>query len=168
MYTKGQEEVDCSGIAETTSRKIENKYPTMTVEEIINIPKLPSRMADNCCLYLWATNPKLEQALEVLHGWEFRYVSNMVWVKDKIGMGYWVRGRHELLLIGVKGKYSPPIESLRPDSVIEAKRTEHSAKPDNIYDILKNIHPKAKRLEMFARKQRQGWTCWGNEIEGKL
>ncbi len=154
--------------APTKASKIENHYPTMATEEIISIVGLRSRFADNSCLYLWATNPKLKQAIEVLEGWGFRYVSNMVWVKDKIGMGYWARGRHELLLIGVKGKYAPPVESARPDSVVEANRTAHSAKPDEVYETLRRIHPKARPLELFARKKRPGWECWGNEVEGGL
>lgn len=146
--------------AETTNRQIENKYPTMSNEALCD---LQPPNAKSSCLYLWATNPKLREALRVMDAWGFTYLTNMVWVKDRIGLGYWARQRHELLLIGKCGDISPPIPKDRPDSVIAAPRKEHSAKPQIIYELLEKLHPNARRLEMFARSQRRGWTAWGNE-----
>ena len=62
----------------------------------------------DCVLYMWATAPKLREALQVVAAWGFEYVTNAVWVKDRIGMGYWFRGRHELLLVAKRGAVSPP------------------------------------------------------------
>lgn len=87
------------------SRKIENQYPTMQINDIKSL-KVPAD--DNCILYLWATAPKLNEAIEVMSSWGFDYRTCMVWDKEIIGMGYWFRGQHELLLVGVKGKMSPP------------------------------------------------------------
>jgi len=80
---------------------IEYHYPTMILEEIKNL-KVPS--ADNAVLFLWATAPKLKEALEVIESWGFKYKTCAVWDKEWIGMGYWFRGQHELLLVGIKGK----------------------------------------------------------------
>ncbi len=87
----------------TTSpnRRIENHYPTMALEDIKNM-EIPS--AKDCILYLWSPAPLIEKALQVLNAWGFTYKSNLVWDKNKMGMGYWVRGQHEHLLIGVKGE----------------------------------------------------------------
>lgn len=146
--------------AETDSTRVENHYPTLTVEEIceLEIPAEP-----DCVLYMWATAPKLREALQVVAAWEFEYVTNAVWVKDRIGMGYWFRGRHELLLVGKRGNVSPPEESVRPDSVIEAPRGDHSAKPEAVYTVLESLYPDSTKIELFARGERPGWVSWGNE-----
>jgi N6-adenosine-specific RNA methylase IME4 len=139
----------------------DNHYDTLTVEEICH--KKPSTN-ENAILFLWATNPLLTEALEVLEEWGFKYKTNMVWVKDRIGLGFYFRGQHELLLLGVKGKVTPPIESCRFPSVLKAEVREHSRKPDEVYEIIEKMYPTSNRLELFARNKREGWTAWGNEV----
>ena len=89
------------------------------------------------------------------------YRTCMVWVKDRIGTGYWTRSKNELLLIGTKGKMPCPEESTRPESVIVSKRRQHSEKPDEMYDIIEKMYPSLKKIELFARKQRKGFEKWG-------
>jgi MT-A70 len=103
----------------------EYDYSTMDYREIAEI-KVPS--ADNSILFLWATQPLIKEALYVMEKWEFNYKSGAVWVKNRIGNGYYFRFRHELILIGVKGKMLIPEENDRPDSVIQAEKTIHSGK----------------------------------------
>jgi N6-adenosine-specific RNA methylase IME4 len=52
-----------------------------------------------------------------------------VWVKDRIGTGYWNRNQHELLLIGTRGEIPAPAPGQQFLSTIEAKVSPHSAKP---------------------------------------
>jgi N6-adenosine-specific RNA methylase IME4 len=139
----------------------ENYYPTLPLDDIKAL-EVPS--ADQAVLYLWAVNRALPAALEVMAAWGFGYRSNIVWVKQGIGLGTWVRHRHELLLIGVKGGFPPPAPKLRPDSVIQAPRTRHSEKPAVFYDVIERSYPKASRLELFARSKRPAWSAWGNEV----
>jgi N6-adenosine-specific RNA methylase IME4/ParB-like chromosome segregation protein Spo0J len=139
----------------------ENHYPTMGLEEIAAL-ELP--VAENAILFLWAVNCVLEQAFEVMRTWGFSPKTNLAWVKPSIGLGSWARNRHELLLVGVRGAFAPPPSARRPDSVIEAKRRRHSQKPDCVYELIEAMYPDAKRLELFARGTRQGWSAWGNEV----
>jgi N6-adenosine-specific RNA methylase IME4 len=88
----------------------------------------------------------------------------MVWVKDKIGMGHLVRQRHELLLIGKRGNMPTPETSARPDSVVEAPRGEHSVKPEIFYELIQAMYPGRRYGELFARRPRDGWASWGNEV----
>ncbi|OPY59419.1 MAG: hypothetical protein A4E55_00231 [Pelotomaculum sp. PtaU1.Bin035] len=149
--------------SETESRAIENQYPTMELEDIKNL-KIPS--ADNSVLFLWATAPKLEEALQVLNAWGFEYRTCAVWDKEVIGMGYWFRVQHELLLVGVKGNFAPPTPDNRISSVIREKRDKHSKKPEQIYDLIEKMFPNGKFLELFAREnKRTNWTVWGNQCE---
>jgi N6-adenosine-specific RNA methylase IME4 len=115
-------------------------------------------------MFMWATSPKLKEALELIEAWEFEYKTCMVWIKDKIGMGYYARQKHELLLISAKGGLELPDPSLRPESVFFAPRTEHSEKPMEVYSIIETMYPTYKKLEMFARNKREGWEVWGDEI----
>ena len=117
--------------SETDSRQIENQYPTMTLEEIcaLNVPEIA---ADDSVLFLWTTSPKLEESFSVIAAWGFRYVTSMVWDKEHIGMGYYFRQQHELLLVAKRGALPVPDPSLRPSSVLRSARTVHSRKPEDL------------------------------------
>ena len=144
------------------TRAIENHYPTMTLDEICALP-VSGVAASDAVLFLWATSPKLPEAFRVLEAWGFTYKTCMVWVKDKIGMGYYARQKHELLLIATRGNIPTPAPSDRPPSVIEATRLEHSAKPIEFYEAIERMYPTLERLELFSRSPRHGWAVWGNQ-----
>jgi N6-adenosine-specific RNA methylase IME4 len=150
---------------ETENRAIENHYPTLELAEICALP-VSALAADDALLFLWATSPKLAEAMQVIEAWGFNYRTCMVWVKDVIGMGYYARQRHELLLIAVKGHPPVPATAARPDSVQEWPRGRHSEKPHLFYDLIERMYPNWARLELFARNTRAGWACLGNEIDG--
>jgi len=142
-------------------RDVENHYPTMAVEDIC---ALDAPAADDAVLFLWATNPKLLEAFEVMEAWGFTYRTNACWVKDRFGMGYYVRGQHELLLIGKRGNIRAPEPSNRPSSVLTAPRQKHSQKPDDFYDLIEGMYPGHDKVELFARRPREGWSSWGNQL----
>ena len=149
--------------SKTNNRKIENHYPTMTLDAIKALP-VADLAEDDCVLLLWATAPKLAEAISVIDAWGFLYRTSAVWVKPSVGMGYWFRNRHELLLLATKGKPKPPQECVRVGSVFEAKRTAHSAKPDCVRTAIETMYPYRQRLELFARQAHDGWDAWGNEV----
>jgi N6-adenosine-specific RNA methylase IME4 len=141
-------------------RAADNHYPTMTLDDIKAL-KVPA--ADGCVLFLWATAPMLEHALAVMKAWGFTYCTHAIWNKDKIGPGYWFRNKHEILLVGTCGNIPAPAQGDQYDSVIDAVRGEHSVKPDEFADMIKDMFPNVPKLEMFARGPRDRWTTWGNE-----
>ena len=142
-------------------RSADNHYPTMTVE-MIKALKVPA--AANCVLFLWATIPMLPQALETMVAWGFAYKSNFVWGKDKIGPGYWVREKHEQLLIGTRGTVPGPAPGDQRESLQKAPRADHSEKPFLFREIIEEMFPNVPRLELFARGEAApGWDRWGNE-----
>ena len=144
----------------TSNREIENHYPTMSIEDLKNL-SIPSDA--DCICYMWATAPKLPNALELLDSWGFKYKTHSIWDKQKIGMGYWFRGQHELLLVGVKGSMSPPEPSDRISSIYSESRTKHSKKPNFFYSYLNETFPNLLKVELFARGQVEGFDNWGNE-----
>ena len=143
------------------ARAIENQYTTMTMDELKEL-SIPA--AEDSVLFLWATAPKLPEAIELMGSWGFRYVSNAVWYKPQIGMGYYFRSQHEHLLIGIRGNPPTPLTSARIGSVVESPRLAHSVKPPVFMEIIEAMYPDLNWLEMFARHDRPGWTSWGHGI----
>jgi len=144
------------------SRAIENHYPTMPVEQIcsLNIPATESAV-----LFLWVPFSKLTKGLKVVEAWDFTIKSELVWIKDRIGTGHYTRAQHEHLFIATRGNMKPPPPDSRLSSTIFAPRKRHSEKPDVFYEIIEKMYPDGKYLELFARKERIGWTSWGNELQ---
>jgi len=148
---------------ETENRAIENQYPTMDLDAICAL-QVPA--ADDAVLFLWATSPKLAEAMRVLEAWRFDYRTCAVWDKEQIGMGYYFRQQHELLLVAARGMLPVPRPAIRPASVLHARRGLHSAKPTQVYVLLETMYPEftdADRVELFCRTPRPGWAQWGNE-----
>lgn len=144
-------------------RNARRHYRCMPVSEILALP-VGEWAAANSVLYLWVTSPFLEHGLSVLRAWGFTYKSSFVWVKDRIGTGYWARNRHEMVLIGRRGTFPTPAPAHRRDSVISGQQREHSRKPDALYDHLEAAYPDARKLDMFSRQFRHGWEQFGDEI----
>lgn len=149
-----------SDFGKTCSRATERHYETMTLEEISLLP-VPAK--DDALLFLWTTAPMLEKSLQVVAAWGFSYRTSAVWVKDRQGTGKWFRNQHEILLLARRGRFRAPDPSLLPASVVFAPRGRHSQKPEGVQDMIERVYPDARRLEMFARRRRPGWECWGDD-----
>lgn len=143
-------------------------YNRMSQTELLEMaPMVEQLSAEKSQLHLWCTTSTLQDALAVMAAWGFEYKSQLVWTKPKgIRLGdYWANS-HEILLLGVKGGNCPfKRDGEYPSSVFEAPSGEHSKKPDGIRDLVAEVSPEY-RLELFARQSYEGWTCWGNEIDG--
>lgn len=148
--------------AESESRAIENQYPTMGLDEIRALD-VSGMSTDDAILFMWATSPKLAEAMSVIEAWGFIYRSSAVWVKPQLGMGYYFRQQHELLLVATRGSMPSPAPSDRPRSVVTADRMEHSAKPAEFAAAIERMYPTLPKIELFCRSPRDGWAVWGNQ-----
>ena len=153
-------------------------YPLMTAAQISSLD-VGSVCKNDCVLVLWSTWMHLEDAFTVITSWGFSYRSGMVWVKTleppsidmfgqfrgrlSFGLGRWVRGCSEPILIATRGR---PKHPKIPFLGIISERLEHSRKPDDIYDFCESMD--GPYLEMFARRRRDGWDCYGNEVDGSI
>ncbi len=141
-------------------------YQTMSTDVICEM-KIAKVSGKDAVLFLWATNPLLEDAMRVIDAWGFSYKTNFCWVKGGRGtygkLGFYVSGGHELLLLATRGSMLPDGE--KPSSVIQATKTKHSKKPECVYGIIEQMYPDGNYLELFARnaQPRKKWTYWGNE-----
>lgn len=139
----------------------ENYYPTMDIEEICAMP-IKEMTDTNAVLFMWTTSGFLEKSFEVVHAWGFEYKASFIWDKILHNIGYYNSVRHEILLLCTKGSY--PIQNLKLyDSVYSEEKTEHSKKPEFYYEMIEDLYPNTKKLELFARNRREGWTSFGNQ-----
>lgn len=144
-------------------RAADNHYPT-SVASVIAERDVASIAAPDCVLFLWATVPMLPQALMVMQAWGFEYRSNCVWIKDRLGTGYWFRNKHELLLVGARGSIPAPAPGTQFPSAIEALVGEHSAKPEAFHQVIETYFPTLPKIELNRRgPAREGWDAWGFE-----
>lgn len=143
-------------------RAADNHYPTSGTDAICARP-VQDIAAEDCVLFLWATVPMLPDALRVMAAWGFEYKSHAIWVKDRSGTGYWFRNRHELLLVGTRGKIPGPAMGTQLDSIFAAPLGEHSEKPDAAYEMIERYFPNLPKIELNARRAREGWERWGLE-----
>lgn len=151
-------------------RGADRHYPLMKTREICALP-VRRWAAPDAHLYLWVTNNFLEDGLEVVAAWGFRYVTTITWMKDRMGIGQYFRGLTEHCLFCARGRvpYQLTEDGHRLQGVtgfFEAPRGEHSAKPAELRRMAERVSP-GPRLEMFARQPTAGWDVWGNEASGE-
>lgn len=148
----------------------EKIYPTMTEEEISNLP-VEDIADENAVLFLWATFPKLREALHTINAWGFKYKTvAFVWLKLNrkgkgwfYGLGFWTRGNAEICLLATKGH--PKRKSNRVHQFIISPLRGHSQKPDETRSKILALVGDLPRIELFAREKADGWDAWGNEID---
>jgi len=81
------------------------------------------------------------------------------------GMGRLFRQTHEICLIGTNNnKIYKLLKNKSQRSVSFGENLKHSAKPEHLQDSLEIMFPGLNYLELFARRNKTGWTCLGNEV----
>jgi N6-adenosine-specific RNA methylase IME4 len=148
---------------------VTDKYPTMSVQEICDIP-VKDWVADDAMLFLWTTMPYLQKSFDVIEAWGFTYTTMaFTWVKmNKTnnsffkGVGNWTKSNAELCLLARRGKTIPRANKDVCQVIMETRR-EHSRKPDRVRNDIVRLLGDRPRLEMFARTQTPGWDTWGNQ-----
>jgi N6-adenosine-specific RNA methylase IME4 len=142
------------------NQQAELDYRTMTIEEIKNFP-IRSIMADDCHIYLWVTHKYLPIGFEIFKTWGIHYECLLTWVKNVGFTPYSWMYSTEHVLFGRKGNLPLMRKGLRLD--FQAKVREHSRKPDEFYELIKQASPEP-RIDVFAREKHEGFEVWGNEV----
>jgi N6-adenosine-specific RNA methylase IME4 len=157
--------------AKGTGRNAISHYECLDFDALAALP-LTDLAADDCVLFLWATDPLLPRALDLLRMWGFEYKTiAFYWVKlnasakDEAdfftGLGYWTRANPEQCLLATRGKPTRKAKDVR--RLVVERRREHSRKPDCIRDRIERLVD-GPYLELFARETKKGWDCWGDQI----
>lgn len=152
------------------------KYMTMSWSEITNFP-IDDLMEKDAIVFLWVTTPLKPEITKVVDAWKLmhclKYKTTIYWKKIRIGrrrgLGAWLSGDVEECWMLVRGNVKAT--KLIDSNHITSRVGEHSEKPDEVYDLMTRIGNKAfatpKYIDIFARKQREGWAVMGNAIDGK-
>lgn len=140
-------------------------YETMTIDEL---KKMPISQISNkdCVLFMWSTTPNIEQALELMKAWGFKYKTMITWEKTNNDcMGYWFRVCTEHLIVAIRGN----IKSFRSmeRTCHREPRRKHSQKPEYFYELIERV-TSGERIELFARAGRLGWDAFGNEVKNSV
>lgn len=138
-------------------------YPLLPIDAIATMP-VAELAADVSHLYCWTVSRYVADAYDLVKGWGFTPSTLLTWVKTPRGMG---PGGHyasttEFVIFarrGVEGRNPAHRENT---SWWQWDRGAHSQKPDAFYEMTQRVSP-GPRLDIFARKARSGWHCWGNE-----
>lgn len=151
-----------------------SNYTTMSTEDICALP-VGRYATDDAFLVMWGTWPKLPDGILVMESWGFEYVTACPWIKtlpDKgdiyTGIGFWFQSCSEVLMIGKRRKTKADrlptfglLTGERESPVFYApKSRKHSVKPVEIHQWIEAKSP-GPYLEVFATRERPGWTCWG-------
>jgi len=136
-------------------RRVGSPYPEMSIEEIKAL-KIP--YTENCVLWLWATNAFIHEAYHVLEAWGFEPKTILTWVKDRMGLGYWLRNQTEHCILAIKG--TPTLDLKNQTTVLNAPNLGHSSKPDEFYDLVDSLCIGTK-IDYFSRRGRPGWATFG-------
>lgn len=164
----GEEEIPTLG---------EAAYEPMSLDDMKAMPVSEIAAADSL-MVMWVVSSHIPQAIELGEAWGFTYRSlGPIWAKARhpdqielfddgpicsLGMGYWFRQQAEIAL--VFGRGSPERQSAGVRQIIYGARREHSRKPEEQYARVEALVG-GPRLELFARQQRPGWVCWGNQAD---
>lgn len=143
-------------------------YPLMSVKDIVALP-VEEIADDNCFLFIWTIDSQIQDALNVISSWGFKYKTiGFTWVKetkfgkDHLGVGVWTRKNPEICLLATKG--NPVRISASVRQLQRHKVREHSRKPDAIRNEIVMLCGDIPRIELFCRFPCEGWDAWGNEI----
>jgi N6-adenosine-specific RNA methylase IME4 len=148
-------------------RAPDRHYATSCLDDICALPVAPLAARD-AILHLWCMDWLLEGAFKVARAWGFEPINiGFIWNKTNadgspfMGLGHWTRNGAEICLLARRG--NPIRQSAGVRQVIAAPIGRHSEKPEEFFARVARLTGGAY-LELFARKPREGWTCWGDEI----
>ncbi|MDE0251626.1 MAG: MT-A70 family methyltransferase [Gammaproteobacteria bacterium] len=139
------------------------KYPTLPTKELKKL-RVNDITEEDALLFMWSTNPHLEQAISLGSAWGFKYKTvAFVWNKLNHNPGQYTLSYCELCLLFKKGRIPQPRGARNIKQLIEAPRSEHSQKPYEVAERITKMFPTQSKIELFARSSREGWDSWGLE-----
>ena len=147
-------------------------YPTVTLDDLKTLD-VPGICAQDCLLFMWATNPHLDQAIDLGKAWGFAWATvAFVWDKVRVNPGFYTMSQCELCLVFKRGKIPSPRGARNVRQLVTAKRGTHSQKPGEVRLRIERMFPLLRKIELFARETNglgladRQWSRWGFEARG--
>ena len=145
--------------------QVEMDYPVMSVDDIKALPVV-NIANDNASLWLWTTHKFLPMSFEVMTAWGFKYQRTITWDKQNGLCLFGFHHRTEFLLFGWRGSIAMYPRRKAFPTIVQAKSSRHSAKPQIFRDLIMPFGD--TRIELFARESTPGWDVWGNEVKSDV
>jgi mRNA (2'-O-methyladenosine-N6-)-methyltransferase len=155
------------------TRGVSLGYSQLTDQDIADLP-LP-QLQKNGLLFVWVINAKYQWCLNQFKKWGYEFVDEIVWVKVTKtrrlakSHGFYLQHAKEVCLVARRGDAPPGMKNKAIGSdIIFAPRRGQSQKPTEIYELIEELVPNGRYLEIFARKNnlRDYWVSVGNEVTG--
>ena len=138
-------------------------YPTVVLGNLAKLD-VASIAAEDSLLFLWATSPHLDQAIDLGKAWGFAWATvAFVWDKVRVNPGFYTMSQCELCLVFKRGRIPKPRGLRNVRQLVNAKRGPHSAKPEEVRRRIEAMFPSQRKIELFARQRVDGWEPWGFE-----
>jgi len=142
------------------------KYPTLKLKELKTLD-INSITKNDSLIFMWATNPHLQQAIELGCSWGYKYRTvAFIWNKMVHNPGKYTMSYCELCLLFKKGRIPTPRGARNIKQLVEIPRKKHSQKPNEIRDLIYKMFPTQQKIELFSRVNSLGWDSWGLESFG--
>ena len=140
-------------------------YSTVRLADLKGLD-VASIAADDSLLFLWATSPHLDQAIELGKAWGFDWATvAFVWDKQRVNPGFYTMSQCELCLVFKRGRIPAPRGARNARQLVSERRTDHSRKPIEVRRRIEEMFPRQRKIELFARDSDiHGWDTWGAEI----
>ena len=161
--------------SEKGERRSASQHYTTDRTEAEKIKALPIRdlAAADCVLFMWMVDWCPQLALEVIEAWGFTHKTTaFTWAKQNasgdgwhMGQGYWTRANPEDCWLAACGHPKRINADVR--QLIVAPVMEHSRKPDEVQNRIERL-VNGPYLELYARRERENWVTWGNELEFQM
>ncbi len=160
---KGQLQHSKPGMGDTGGAR--KHYGTLKLKQLKQFP-MQQLMNEDSLVFMWVTNPHLDQGIELLKSWGLKYSTvGFVWNKMRVNPGFYTMSQCELCIIGKNGKIPRPRGARNIRQYLEHLREQHSKKPDEARERIEQMFPDQSKVELFARHQYPGWAAWGDETE---
>ena len=165
------------GIYQDNGRKDRSISDEYKLTKTIDLKELPiNNLADDdCFMFMWVTDSHLKQGIDLMEGWGFRYSTiAFVWLKQYhtgnncYNVGRWTMKSTEIVLLGLKGKPLKYKKAKNVKAFVEAERTKHSVKPNEVRKRILDLCGDIPRIELFAREKKEGFDVFGNEVKNSI
>ena len=144
----------------------------MTLDDLKTL-NVPSISAQDSLLFMWATNPHLDQAIDLGKAWGFAWATvAFVWDKVRVNPGFYTMSQCELCLVFKNRKDPVPARRQKRAPARHRQAEAHSQKPDEVRLRIEEMFPLLRKIELFARESDglsftdHQWTKWGFEAHG--
>lgn len=140
-------------------------YSTVRLPDLMQL-EVASIAAEDSLLFLWATSPHLDQAIDLGKAWGFDWATvAFVWDKQRVNPGFYTMSQCELCLVFKRGRIPTPRGARNVRQLVSERRSEHSRKPAEVRRRIEAMFPDQRKIELFARDiDVPGWDTWGEEI----